>query len=95
MQILMKKEEPVSQENLLSELNDFRQPDEIKMKQLSKVVYIILSFLYLTLDIEESAAMIFYLMACTMFIIGIANAVLSFSMKGMSPRKVREIRGNT
>ncbi len=39
LQILMKKEVPVSQENLLSELNDFRQPDEIKMKQLSKVVY--------------------------------------------------------
>ena len=58
------------------------------------VLLIVMSFVYLTLDIEESAAMIFYLMASTMFIIGMANIVLSLSVKGMSPRKVREMRGN-
>ena len=39
VQLLIIKEEPVSREDLLKELNDVRQPDEIKMKHLEKVLY--------------------------------------------------------
>jgi len=58
------------------------------------VLIIILSYLYLTSDIEESAAMIFYLVASAMLILGVGNVILSFSVKEMSPRKVREMRAN-
>ena len=39
VRLLIVKEESVSPEDLLKELNEFRQPDEIKMKQLEKVLY--------------------------------------------------------
>ena len=39
VRLLVTKENPISQEDLLCELNDLRQPDEIKMKHLNKVVY--------------------------------------------------------
>jgi len=39
VQLLIVKKIPVSQDDLLTELNDLRQPDEIKMKHLNKVVY--------------------------------------------------------
>ena len=39
IQVLIAKEETVSMDDLLAELNDLRQPDEIKMNHLNKVVY--------------------------------------------------------
>ena len=39
VRLLIVKEEPVSPKDLLKELNEFRQPDEIKMKHLEKVLY--------------------------------------------------------
>ena len=39
VQLLSAKEAPVSVDDLLDELNDIRQPDEIKLKLLQKVVY--------------------------------------------------------
>ena len=39
IQLLCVKEAAVSVEDLLVELNDVRQPDEIKLKLLQKVVY--------------------------------------------------------
>ena len=39
IQLLCEKEAAVSVDDLLDELNDMRQPDEIKLKLLQKVVY--------------------------------------------------------
>lgn len=39
VQLMVKKEAPISKESLLEELNDMRQPNEIKMKHLEKVIY--------------------------------------------------------
>ncbi len=39
IQLLCEKEAAVSVDDLLDELNDIRQPDEIKLKLLQKVVY--------------------------------------------------------
>lgn len=39
LQVLMTKEEYMSREDLLVELNDLRQPHEMKMKLLDKTVY--------------------------------------------------------
>ena len=39
IKLLIAKEEAISQDDLLVELNDLRQPNEIKMKHLNKVVY--------------------------------------------------------
>ena len=39
MKLLIAEEGPISQEDLLVALNDLRQPNEIKMKHLNKVVY--------------------------------------------------------
>jgi len=65
-----------------------------KITIVNAVLIIILSYFYLTSDIEDSAVMVFYLVASAMLVIGVVNIILSFSVKEMSPRKVREMRGN-
>lgn len=51
-----------------------------------------LVYLYLTTDIAESASMVFYLLGSAMSVLGIMYVILSFSVKKMTPRKVRETR---
>jgi len=58
------------------------------------IILLILVYLYLNSSVEESATMVFYLFGTTMCIFGLMYIIMSFSIKGMTPRKVREFRGD-
>ncbi len=59
---------------------------------ISGIILLFLVYFYLTGDINESAPMIFYLMGSAMFVLGIMYIILSFSVKEMTPGKVRHMR---
>ncbi len=59
---------------------------------INGIILLLLVYLYLTRDITKSASMIFYLMGSAMIVLGIMYIILSFSVKGMTPFKVRKMR---
>ncbi len=59
---------------------------------INGIILLLLVYLYLTRDITKSASMIFYLMGSAMIVLGIMYIILSFSVKGMTPYKVRKMR---
>ncbi len=58
----------------------------------SGIIMLFLVYLYLTMDKDDSAIMIFSLMGSSLCVLGLMYIVLSFSVKGMTPKKVRETR---
>jgi len=65
-----------------------------KVTIVSGIISLILVFLYLNSSLEESATMVFYLYGTMMIIFGLMYTVISFSIKGMTVREVREIRSD-
>ena len=49
-------------------------------------------YIYLTSDITRSAFLIYVLMGTSLGVLGLINIILSFAIKDMTPRKVRETR---
>jgi uncharacterized membrane protein HdeD (DUF308 family) len=63
-----------------------------KLTVITGIILLFLVYLYLTGDLTKSASMIFYLMGSAMFVLGIMYIILSFSVKEMTPYKVRKMR---
>ena len=63
-----------------------------RLTVINGIILLFLVYLYLTGDLTKSASMIFYLMGSAMFVLGIMYIILSFSVKGMTPYKVRKMR---
>ncbi len=56
------------------------------------IIMIFLVYFYITTDRYDAASMIFTLMGSSLCILGIMYIILSFSIKEMTPRKVKETR---
>ena len=56
------------------------------------IIMIFLVYFYITTDRYDAASLIFALMGSSLCVLGLMYIILSFSVKEMTPRKVRETR---
>ncbi len=61
----------------------------------SAVILLVLTYFYLTSDLDTSAVVIFTLVGIFMLALGLTYIVISFSVKGMTAKKVHRLRDNT